>query len=159
MNDLNAELKEKLEAWRVQGERKVVRVLGVGSGNVSHGQLFVQQWPRKKRLQLAVLALVACWALAVSSVMIPFIDFVSVPFLVILGPFIAWRVYSKTSVILGGLVVCPKCGLTYELSRGRMDFPVHSQCSYCRERAEVLESPMDAILPPPRGLARPARSA
>lgn len=156
MNDLNAELKEKLETWRTQGQRKVVRVIGRGTGRASEGRIFVQQWSKEARGRLAILALAVCWGLALLSALIPFINFVSVPLLAILGPFIAWRVYSKDSMVVGGLIGCPRCGLSYELGRGRMEFPIHSQCTYCQERAEVLEDTGEEEISTSAGRARSA---
>lgn len=117
-----------------------VRIRGSESDPVSSGELQIQEWSARERLQRALKWGGGCWGLAVASVFVPLAHFVLVPGLLLSGPFVALVVYSKESVILGGQGTCPHCRATLPIVRGTPKFPLRDLCTQCQSSV-LIEAP------------------
>jgi hypothetical protein len=98
------------------------------------------RYDQNQRVVRAVLALGACWGLAVLAVVIPILHFLLVPVLFLAGPFFAYRRLHEEATVTGVRGTCPACAqeiahTAKEAWRPLMRF----DCEHCHRRV-TLES-------------------
>ena len=90
------------------------------------------------RLRRALVALAACWGLAVLCVLIPIAHFVLVPGFFLLGIALFVRRLGEGATIVAVQGTCPKCAAprTFNAS-GRLQPQVKVQCPVCRNELDL----------------------
>jgi len=115
----------------LQGERVATRVRHVVD-DVGTADVFIESLTPRQRWLRAVKMGGICWGLALLSVLVPVLHFVLVPGFLLAGPIAAWLAWRRTESLLGGEVDCPKCGQTYDVGTGGVQWPLQAQCDGCR---------------------------
>jgi hypothetical protein len=124
--------------WKTRGVAVPVRLLDrqeeqteavVYTGELSNGQ----------RAARAAKTLMACWALAVGSVLIPMAHFVLVPGFLIAGPLLAANRYGQRATVLGGAGQCPTCDNEVLVAAQALSWPLWARCETCHKDLEVQQ--------------------
>jgi hypothetical protein len=102
--------------------------------------LELTRYDQRQRLVRAVLALGACWGLAVLAVLIPVLHFLLVPALFLAGPFFAYRRLHEEATVTRIRGTCPACGQPIEHAGREAWKPLlRLDCPHCHRRI-ALES-------------------
>ena len=113
-----------------------VRVEGVNEKATS-GEVKMQVWNRDERMKRALKALGLSWGIALLCILIPILHFVLVPLGLIAGPIIAYAIYFKESIILGGEAPCPQCGKPLKIVRSEVKWPLSDLCGVCQAEVKI----------------------
>lgn len=113
------------------------RVVLVCGRSQSAGEVRIERWTRQQRLLRAARTLLACWGLAVLSVLVPVAHFVLVPALLLAGPIAAFVVARQPSAIIGGQGPCPACGELLVVSRAAERWPLDEACEACHAQVTI----------------------
>ncbi|MBT4761303.1 MAG: hypothetical protein HOO06_06365 [Bdellovibrionaceae bacterium] len=127
---------EKLKKWQTLGKKTAVEILG-SSGNISQGEIFIQQWNKSERLAQAVKWGSIYWALAVICVFIPILHFVLVPAFVLAGPIAFYINLKREKLVLGGFGTCPKCGENLPIEKSKVEWPLADLCTHCHNTVKI----------------------
>jgi hypothetical protein len=119
------------------GKEEVVAVRLVKNQSTTTGELKMVVWSKHERMWRAGRALAICWSLALFCVLIPVLHFVLVPFFLLLGPFVAFALYSDELGQLGGSGICPECKKEFNIVSGKKKFPFDDVCNHCRAHFTV----------------------
>lgn len=101
---------------------------------IGMGTASLQTWTRQQSLKKGMSSLLACWALAVATILIPIVHFVSVPLLLAVGPLIAYAIFklhNGTTDLVEIKGVCSNCDTPLQVSRQTASWPIFLACSTC----------------------------
>lgn len=116
-------------------------VLRAYDGRTAAGTMDVRVVGPGVRLGRALRALLICWAFAVIALLVPFLHWVLVPALVLLGPAVAVRAFANDRQVCGGGGTCPACAAPVAFARSAKPDAFHQTCSGCRLSLEVVPAP------------------
>ena len=91
-------------------------------------------WTKQDATKKAVMALLACWAMAGLTVFIPIVHFVSVPGFLLIGPvlaFVLYRSFNGKRDLRTRDATCPKCKQPLEISGPESVWPQTGRCDQC----------------------------
>lgn len=107
------------------------------SGKIRPGSVRIQTWNKAARTRRALKFWIACWALAIVSVVFPIVHFVLVPGFFLAGPIGAYLLSQQSSQVLGGETACPECGRPLLLEKGPDRWPLADLCTGCQTAVTV----------------------
>ena len=121
------------------------RVVGTGipvsiafyDGRAAVGGMDVRTVGYGLRAWRAARALAICWAFALISLLVPFLHWVLVPALVLLGPGVAFRAFCNDRQVCGGGGPCPVCGAVITFARSAKPEAFQQSCLSCRRSLQV----------------------
>jgi hypothetical protein len=113
-------------------------VLRAYDGRTSRGAMDVRRIGPTVRLVRVLRALGICWAFAVIALLVPFLHWVLVPALALLGPVVAVRAFANDRQVCGGGGPCPACGAALAFARSATPEAFHQTCTTCRLSLEVV---------------------
>ena len=96
------------------------------------------------RARRAALRLIACWALAGVSVLVPLMHFVLVPGFFIAGFVLAALAFRATVEVCSPKIACPKCAQVTPIEAGTTGWPVTIWCAACGTTFFARHAPADA---------------
>jgi hypothetical protein len=138
----DAKLAKALERWRKLA-KPVEAVVSTEDGKTTPIDVYRQRLDKPARMRRAVFGLVACWLLAVVSILAPVAHFVLVPGFAIAGPVIAWLRMGQESIIVGAIVDCPACGKHTKLGQNSEHWPLTLYCVHCQVGLDISERPTE----------------
>lgn len=103
------------------------------------GIAFIREWDKKGRIKRALKTLAICWGLMIISILIPIAHFILVPSFLILGPFLAFKVYRTQSMLIGGTGKCPHCDHDFLIEKSHLNWPLHDLCSFCQSSVIIYQ--------------------
>lgn len=106
-------------------------------GRVASGVMEVRVVGFGLRAWRAVRALGICWAFALVAVLVPFLHWVLVPALVLLGPVVAVRAFANDRQVSGGGGPCPVCATVLTFARSAKPEAFQQTCPGCRLSLQV----------------------
>jgi hypothetical protein len=107
-------------------------------GRTSPGVMDVRAVGPSLRIGRALRALAICWGFALISVLVPFLHWVLVPALALLGPLVAVRAFANDRQVCGGGGSCPACAMPVVFTRSASPEAFHQTCATCRLSLEVV---------------------
>jgi len=125
-----------LQKWKEEGEPVDVVIVS-RKGGETHTIVYRKSLGDGARAVRALKALGLCWLVALLCVLIPIAHFVLVPGFFIAGPVMAWLRYRHTSLVLGGIGMCPTCDVEVRVKPASEEWPLQVACDECREFLEV----------------------
>ncbi len=102
-----------------------------------YGHIELQNLNSKTRALRATKTLGLFWLIALASILIPMIHFVSVPAFLIAGIALGIRAYQVQQLLLSGAVSCPSCGTILSPEPQALRWPVKEICPSCRHIVTV----------------------
>jgi hypothetical protein len=131
---------KRLERWKAIG--RPVDVFVVSRENTrTEAVAYRCDLTTGQRAGRAAMGLLVCWLLAVALVFVPIVHFVLPPIFLVAGPIVAWTRYKGTSVVLGGLAICPRCRAPMRIARATENWPIEASCDECRAIVHVEPKP------------------
>lgn len=110
-------------------------------GRVSSGAMEVRLVGFGLRAWRAGRALGICWAFALIAVLVPFLHWVLVPALILLGPVVALRAFANDRQVSGGGGPCPVCASVLTFARSAKPEAFQQTCPGCRLSLQVALKP------------------
>ncbi len=104
------------------------------------GQAELMTWDKPMAMKKALNGLWICWGLAILSLPIPLVHFVSVPILIIAGPiavYAIFKMYMGSVDVLSGAGTCPDCHAQVFLEAKTAIWPQSLTCSQCQAPLQV----------------------
>jgi len=109
-------------------------------GRQTVGAMAVRQVGVGLRLARALRTLLVCWAFAVVTLLVPFLHWILVPTLGLLGPVLAAFSLRNDRQVCGGGGACPMCGAQITFARSAHPEAFPCTCASCRSGLEVVWS-------------------
>ncbi|HEV8481378.1 MAG TPA: hypothetical protein VGR66_11345 [Candidatus Eisenbacteria bacterium] len=101
------------------------------------------RYDHRQRVTRAVLILLACWAAAAVTVLIPILHLILVPAFFLAGPFFAYRRLHEVATVTRVRGACPACGQQIDhVAREPWKPLLRLDCEHCRRRV-TLESELE----------------
>lgn len=97
----------------------------------SEGYVSVVYFNPAGRMKEAVKKLALFWGIAIVSVALPVVHFVTVPLFFILGIFFASRTYKSEGRVIEGLTRCPHCEHEVPIKPAELQWPLTEICQNC----------------------------
>ena len=116
-------------------------VISVYDGRTSSGSMDVRIMPVNRRAVRALRTLGWCWLFAVITVLVPFLHWVLVPGLALLGPILALRTFGFDREVCGGGGPCPVCQSPIPFVRFAHPESFSTACGTCRFSLQVQRAP------------------
>ena len=110
-------------------------------GRQSSGAMTVRHVGVGLRLGRALRSLLICWVFAVVAVLVPFLHWVLVPAIGLLGPVLAVLAFRNDRQVSGGGGICPVCGAAVAFARTARPEAFSCTCAGCRSGLEAVWSP------------------
>lgn len=108
---------------------------------LSTGTLHIHVYDKRSRIKRASLALLGCWIGALLTAPIIILHFISVPGLLLAGPYFAYKFYHNHRATEKATGTCPVCAqvITIKLESAQQP-PIYSYCPECREPLQLIDN-------------------
>lgn len=138
---------KRLEEWKANGTPVDVMVVS-REGTKTEAVAYRADLTNGQRAGRAAIGLLVCWLLAVAFVFVPILHFIMPFVFLIAGPIVAWMRYKGTSVVLGGLAICPRCQAPMRIKKATETWPIEASCDECRAIVHVETKPAESETQP-----------
>lgn len=112
-------------------------VLSSSNEKQNTGKVQVISWSQQERTKRAIKTWAMCWGAAIICIAFPLVHFVAVPGFFLAGPIVAFFIWAQEAKIAGGECKCPSCAATFQVSKGRPQWPLSDVCSSCHEAIRI----------------------
>ncbi|KYG64763.1 hypothetical protein AZI86_11190 [Bdellovibrio bacteriovorus] len=112
-------------------QQKIPIQANVSDDRRSEGYVNVVYFNPAARMKEALKKLALFWGIAIVSVALPVVHFVTVPLFFCLGIFFAYRTYKSEGRVIEGLTRCPHCENEVPIKPAELQWPLTEICQNC----------------------------
>ena len=106
------------------------------SSKSSKGSLFIRTYDEKERNKRMLKYGGGCFLAAIFSIALPILHFILVPGFLIAAVYMV-IVNSRPSELNSAKAKCPHCGVDFQISKGKPQFPIEDICGSCHRQIIV----------------------
>ena len=111
--------------------QKIPIQANVSDDRRSEGYVTVEYFNPAGRMRQALKKLAIFWGVALVSILLPIVHFVTVPLFFGLGIFFAYRSYKSEGRVIEGLTRCPHCEKEVPIKPAELQWPLTEICQNC----------------------------
>lgn len=117
-----------------------ISIRGGMESSPTKGQVSIITWSPQERSKRALKLLGLCWGIGLFCVILPLVHFVLVPGMVIAGIIGFLHMSKQTTLVLGGVGVCPECQKEFKVAKAADHFPMAETCESCNSSVSLSKT-------------------